>query len=130
MITACLAGVLVWGPVLAQSPLTGEPPNTPAGLDASGPRVTLTYEGRAIASGTIGDATATAPELRTVTGESNGAVTEVIKWTALKCKHCGHVRGEPLVVRPDFATRLIKGVAFAIAVSIAFRWIVNGNPPW
>jgi alpha-galactosidase len=94
----------------AQAP-QGEPPNAPATVTESADRVSLVYEGRSIVSGVI-RAEAAAPEgpegpegperppsperppgperpprppridRRTVTAESNGAVTQVVKWTA------------------------------------------------
>jgi hypothetical protein len=73
--------MLTWLPMQAQTPTTGEPSNTPAVLEASANRVSLAYDGRAVAAGTVGAAGAT-PERRTVVTESNGALTQVIKWTA------------------------------------------------
>jgi alpha-galactosidase len=61
----------------------GEPPNAAASLADATDRVSLTYEGRRIVDGTIGGAAGVTAEQRTVTSESNGAVTQVIKWTAV-----------------------------------------------
>ena len=60
-----------------------EPPNTVATVADLAGQVSLTYEGRPIVSGTLRAETGGTAERRTVTGESNGAVTQVVKWTAI-----------------------------------------------
>ena len=67
-------------PSLAQP--TGAPPNVAAALTAANRDVALTYEGRRIVGGTVSGGTV-APERRTVTSDTNGAVTQVVKWTAV-----------------------------------------------
>jgi hypothetical protein len=66
---------------MAQAP--AEPPNAPALLAERAGRLTLAYEGRSVAEGTVsGGEAGTLAERRTVTSASSGAVTQVIKWTA------------------------------------------------
>lgn len=79
--SAVLVATLVVGPP-AVSQATGEPPNAAAAVSLQDGRLVLSYEGRALASGTIGADPVTVPEIRSVAGESNGALTQVIKWTA------------------------------------------------
>jgi alpha-galactosidase len=77
----------VAGPAAQVPP--GEPPNAAATVTASADRLSLAYEGRSIVSGSVRAEAGAAPESppsidrRTVTAESNGAVTQVIKWTAI-----------------------------------------------
>ncbi len=65
---------------LAQTP--AEPPNVAAALSESAGRLSLAYEGRPIVDGTVSAEPGVTAERRTVTSESNGALTQVIKWTA------------------------------------------------
>ncbi len=60
-----------------------EPPNTAATVAESVGQVSLIYEGRPIVSGTLRAETGATAERRTITGESSGAVTQVVKWTAI-----------------------------------------------
>ena len=84
------AGVAALAVPAAQTPPV-EPPNAAAVLTESAGRLSLTYEGQPIVSGSVQadpGATPETPETpekidrRTATGDSNGAVTQVIKWTA------------------------------------------------
>ena len=65
----------------AQTP--AEPPNLAATLTEASGRLTLIYEGHPIVAGTvIADQGVTAEPRMVVASESNGALTQVIKWTA------------------------------------------------
>ncbi|HKB54984.1 MAG TPA: hypothetical protein VKD22_13390, partial [Ramlibacter sp.] len=76
-----IAVMLTAGAPAAVQP-AGEPPNAAAALAASAGRISLVYEGRPIVAGTVsGDPGVTAAQ-RTVTTELNGAITQVVKWTA------------------------------------------------
>lgn len=61
----------------------GEPANAPALFHTSGDRVTLTYDAVTIAAGTVAGQDGASPELRTVTSDDGGAITQVVKWTAV-----------------------------------------------
>jgi len=78
----CLSSLAVATAARQPQPL-GEPPNVSASLADQADRVSLTYEGHRIVDGTIGGAAGVTAERRAVTNESNGAVTQVIKWTAV-----------------------------------------------
>ncbi len=65
---------------LAQT--SADPPNVAAALSESAGRVSLIYESRAIVDGTVSADPGVAAERRMVTSESNGALTQVVKWTA------------------------------------------------
>jgi hypothetical protein len=68
----------------AQAP-PGEPPNAAGTLTEEAGRVSLAYEGHPIVSGAVHAEAGATPGIdrRMVTVESNGAVTQVIKWTAI-----------------------------------------------
>lgn len=84
LVTSIGLGVLATlGPGPAAQVPAGEPPNTPATLTASADRVSLAYEGHRIVSGAVRAEAGATADRRTVTSESNGAVTQVIKWTAI-----------------------------------------------
>jgi len=79
-------GVLAaWVALPAAQVAPGEPPNGAAILTESADRVSLAYEGHPIVSGAVSAEAGATPRLdrRMVTGESNGAVTQVVKWTAI-----------------------------------------------
>ena len=67
---------------MAQAQTPGEPPNLAAALSGPAGRVSLVYEGRAIVEGTVSADEGATAERRMVTSESNGALTQVVKWTA------------------------------------------------
>ena len=83
MILALLAAALLatGAPAAVQSPR--EPPNTAATLTASSGRVSLAYEGRPIVAGTAIAEAGSSAERRVATTALNGAVTQVVKWTAV-----------------------------------------------
>ncbi|HEX7942704.1 MAG TPA: alpha-galactosidase, partial [Gemmatimonadaceae bacterium] len=60
------------------SPDDGGPPNGPLAADVRGGRLTLVYGGRTILDAGI---TGGQPELRTLVDTTDGAVTQVLKWT-------------------------------------------------
>jgi hypothetical protein len=69
-----------------QVPL-GAPPNAAATVTQAADRISLAYEGRPIVSGAVRAEAGAIPEAqdrRMVTVEANGAVTQVIKWTAVE----------------------------------------------
>ena len=75
-------GLLALAPIpLAAQGLT-EPPNLAATLEESSSRLSLTYEGHAIIEGALRADQGVTAERRMVTSESNGALTQVVKWTA------------------------------------------------
>lgn len=74
-LTLCAATVS-----LAQT--TADPPNVAAALSGPAGRVSLVYEGRAIVEGAVSADEGVTAERRMVTSESNGALTQVVKWTA------------------------------------------------
>lgn len=75
------AALLLSGGSLSLAQPTGEPPNVASALAESPAGVTLTYEGRRIADAEVNGGGAVA-ERRQVTNVANGAVTQVVKWTA------------------------------------------------
>jgi hypothetical protein len=90
LVTWIGVGVLAaWVAVPAAQGPPGAPPNAAATLTQSADRISLAYEGRPIVSGAVraeAGATPETPETidrRMVTDESNGAVTQVMKWTAI-----------------------------------------------
>ena len=76
-----IAALLLSGGSLSLAQPTGEPPNVASALAESPAGVTLTYEGRRIADAEVNGGGAVA-ERRQVTNVANGAVTQVVKWTA------------------------------------------------
>src|SRR5579863_4522469 len=82
-------GVLAVRVALPAAQVAGEPPNAAAILTESGDHVSLAYEGHPIVSGAVRAEAGATPEIpesidrRIVTEESNGAVTQVVKWTAI-----------------------------------------------
>ncbi len=78
---AGLGQVLVLA-AMARAQTPGEPPNLAATLSGPADRLSLIYEGRAIVAGTVSADQGVTAERRMVTSESNGALTQVIKWTA------------------------------------------------
>lgn len=69
-------------PIFAGAQTPTEPPNLAATLSESAGRLTLVYEGQRIVEGTVSADPGVTAEKRVVTSESNGALTQVIKWTA------------------------------------------------
>lgn len=78
LVSLGLASVLA---AAAQAQTPGEPPNLAATLSGPADRVSLVYEGRAIVEGTVIADPGGAAERRMVTSESNGPLTQVVKWT-------------------------------------------------
>ncbi|MBX7183776.1 MAG: alpha-galactosidase [Vicinamibacteria bacterium] len=76
----CLGLLTVAARTDAQS--LGEPPNVAATLSEAAGRMSLTYEGRPIVAGAVNADPGATAERRMVADESNGALTQVIKWTA------------------------------------------------
>lgn len=62
---------------------TAEPANAPALVHATSDRVTLTYDGAPVVTGTAAGENGGTPERRAVTEAAGGAITQVIKWTAV-----------------------------------------------
>jgi hypothetical protein len=75
-------GLLVLPAVLSTAQTAAEPPNSPAILKESPGRVSLVYEGRPLVDGEVRADAGTIAERRTISSESGGAITQVIKWTA------------------------------------------------
>jgi len=76
-----IAMMLTAGAPAAVQP-AGEPPNAAAALAASDGRISLVYEGRPIVAGTVSGDPGVTVARRTVTTDANGAITQVVKWTA------------------------------------------------
>jgi alpha-galactosidase len=109
----------------AQAP-PGEPPNAAATVTASADRVLLVYEGQPIVSGAVRAEAGGTPERLTLTGESNGAVTQVIKWTAIGSGRLAldvTVSGstDALAVEVDRAARTLPVVRASIGPSHNLR---------
>lgn len=79
---ALLAALLLLSPAALARQTATEPANGAATLAGAAPQITLRYDGRVLADGTVTSG-GPAPERRTSVSESNGAVTQVIKWTAV-----------------------------------------------
>ena len=80
--TTLLTLGLLAGTATAKAQTAAEPPNLAATFSESADRMSLVYEGRPIAEGTVSADPGVTAERRMVTGLSNEALTQVIKWTA------------------------------------------------
>jgi alpha-galactosidase len=81
MTSAILTAVLLAAGAPAAVQPAREPPNAAATLAVSAGRISLVYEGRPIVDGTAIADSGVTTERRTATTDSNGAVTQVVKWT-------------------------------------------------
>lgn len=119
-------GLLVLPAVLATAQTAAEPPNLAATLSEAAGRVSLVYEGRPIVEGLVGVEAGVGAERRSVTSESNGALTQVIKWTARGKEHLTldlTVRGsaDALAVEADRGDRTLPIVRASIGPSHNLR---------
>jgi alpha-galactosidase len=80
-LTALFIAAIAAPPLHGQSSVA-EPPNAPAVLDASGGHVSLIYDGKLILDGKVSHSGAAA-DLRVRADTIDGAVSQVVKWTAL-----------------------------------------------
>ncbi len=69
-----------FAPAFVPAQIVATPPNAPAVLAFRDGRLTLTYDGRVVLSGTI-SSTGAAPEFRMLVDTAGDAVTQVVKWT-------------------------------------------------
>lgn len=80
---AVLLAAAVLSPVAMARQSVTEPPNVAATMGGATPQLSLRYDGRLLGDGVVTSGTAApTPERRASVTESNGAVTQVIKWTA------------------------------------------------
>ncbi|HEU4988245.1 MAG TPA: hypothetical protein VFT41_00520, partial [Gemmatimonadaceae bacterium] len=75
------AACLLVAPSAVCAQTAAEPPNAPAAVAVDHGRVTLSYGGRVVFSGALA-APDRAPEMRALVDTANGAITQVVKWTA------------------------------------------------
>ncbi len=78
VLAALVAGGVLHAPAAAAQ---AAPPNAPATVTLDDGRVTLTYGGRVVLTAAI-ESTGAAPEFRALVDTADGAVTQVVKWTA------------------------------------------------
>ena len=126
-LTATLTfGLLAGTPITLTAQTATEPPNLAAALAEAAGRLSLVYEGHPIVDGTVSADPGVSAERRMVTNESNGAITQVIKWTArgqgrLILDLTVHGSADALAVEADRTDRTLPVVRTSIGPSHNLR---------